>query len=178
MGRRGPNVGSTHGLPTGRPRKDGTSTAVVAVPVPGQIDAVNYVPDVPDGLSEAAGAFWCDIWRSYPAGVLSPDIDGPSVARLCRLLDERDRWAVALDAHGLLLEEPIQNAKGDVVGTRLVSNSAAKELRAVDKQIDALSDRIGTTPAARARLGLVISTARTQQATAERIIANKFKGST
>jgi hypothetical protein len=127
-----PNKGSAYGLPTGRPRKDGTtgskSTAVVVALPP-----ADAVPEPPPGLTPASAAVWCDIWSAFPEGVLVPEIDGPAVQRMCELIDERRRWAAALAEHGEVIERPVQNARGDVIGSELYANPAAKELRQLDR---------------------------------------------
>ena len=76
---------------------------------------------------------------------------------------------------GVLLEEPIVSPSGKVVGTRVVPNPAAAMLRALDKQLDALCDRLGLVPAARARLGLTLTTAERQAAEVSNLLGARFK---
>jgi P27 family predicted phage terminase small subunit len=155
----------------GRPRKAATSAAVVPLQ-PAQ------PPATPEGLSDAGAAVWRDVWGAAVLdGVLSAELDAPAVERYCSLLDERTRWAAQLDQHGPLLERPVQSARGELLGMELYANPAVKELRSIDRALDQLSDRLAGSPAARARLGLVLNSARQNQANAERIISAKFANS-
>ena len=49
-------------------------------------------------------------------------------------------------------------------------------LRALDKQLDALCDRLGLVPAARARLGLTLTSAEKQRAEVQALLEGRFKG--
>lgn len=103
-----------------------------------------------------------------------PELDGLSVERFCRLVEERVRVQAAFDELGPLLVEPIVSPKGDVVGERQVPNPAGAMLRALDRELDALSDRLALTPAARARVGLTLTSAERQAAEVARVLAGKF----
>jgi hypothetical protein len=105
--------------------------------------------------------------------LLSANVDVLAVERFARLADERQRVEAELD-RGVLLAEPLISPRGDVVGHRLVENPSYGLLRAIDKELDALSDRLGLTPAARARLGLTVTSAEKQRLEVEAVLAGKF----
>lgn len=140
------------------------------MPLPDLLPASTSIPEPPEDLSDDARRLWSELWTGF-SGVLSAELDRATVERLCDLADERAVLRRALEEHGPLLEEPIVTPKGDVVGTRLVANPAAKQLREVDKQLTALSDRLGLSPAARARLGLTIAHAQALAHTPEALMA-------
>lgn len=163
---------STYGMKRGRKPKADTPTAAI-VPLPAAAEPPARIPTAPKGLSAAARRAWKEIHGAFPDNTLSVQLDAQALERCCRLLDERERWKRELD-RGLLLEKPVQNARGEVLGTELYSNPAAKELRAIDRQLDAISDRLGLHPAGRARLGLVLSSTRQSAARADQIVASKW----
>ncbi len=102
-----------------------------------------------------------------------PALDAVSVERFCELVEERQVVLTAWHEHGPVVTEVIVDPKGGVAGTRLVANPAAGMLRALDRQLDSLSDRLALTPAARARLGLIMTTAERQAVEVERVLSGK-----
>jgi phage terminase small subunit len=92
--------------------------------------------------------------------------------RFCRLTVERQQYQTALDALGLVLEEAQITPTGAVVGQRIVLNPLIPALRAIDRALDSVSDRLGLSPVSRARLGLTVSNALAAEATAERILGD------
>ena len=62
-----------------------------------------------------------------------------------------------------------------MVGTKYVLNPAEAALRRADKALDALADRLGLSPTARARLGVEISQTQLAQANADRVMAGLFQ---
>jgi hypothetical protein len=106
--------------------------------------------------------------------LLLPDLDGIQVHRLAQLCDERDATMGELD-RGVLLEEPLVDPRGGIVGMKVVPNPAAAMLRALDKELDALADRLGLVPAARARLGLTLTSAERQAAELHQLMDSRFE---
>jgi P27 family predicted phage terminase small subunit len=155
MGARGPAVGSTYGRKTGPKPK----TAIVAVPtfLPTQADPP---PAPPDTLGPLGQQIWLDVWEGMPATALDPQLDHLTITRLAEAAEDRAAARSAIVELGVVLEEPIVTPRGDVVGIRKVTNPALETVRKLDRTIDAASDRLGLSPAARARLGLTISRAR------------------
>lgn len=129
------------------------------------------IPRAPSGLGKAGRAAWKAAHEGMPVRL---DVDGLTVERFARLIDEREAVAAEM-GRGILLEEPIVTPKGDVVGTRMVANPAAAMLRALDKALDALIDRLALVPAARARLGLVMTSAERNTVETEALLAAKWK---
>lgn len=160
-GRRGPLQGATHALPV-VPRH---ATAAEELPD-------RPVPRAPSHLATEGKRAWRAVMRSAP--LLLPTLDVVAVTRFCEVVDERARLRAELE-RGVLLEEPIVSPKGDVVGTRVVANPALGELRAIDRQLDQLSDRLGLVPAARARLGLTLTTAERQAAEVDAVLAGRYR---
>jgi P27 family predicted phage terminase small subunit len=149
MTRPGPVAGTLHVLrPAPRP-----AVADIAESRP--------APKPPIGLKAPGRAAWRAVMSSAP--LLLPSLDSVTVKRFAELVDERELVRAELD-RGFLLEEPIVSPVGKVVGTRMVANPAVAMLRGLDKQLDSLADRLGLVPAARARLGLTLTTVERQAA--------------
>jgi P27 family predicted phage terminase small subunit len=108
--------------------------------------------------------------------VLSPVIDAYEVGRYCSAVEDAARARAELDKRGLVLEEVIPDPRGGVAGHRVVVNPAEAALRRADRLLTDLSDRLGLTPAARARLGLTINAAELAGAEADRILGSMFRG--
>jgi len=169
MGRRGPIAGAQFGLPTGRP--SASRSTPVAVPVDAEVPS--DPPEPPDHLGDLGIALWHYLWIGL--SVLDRRLDALTVRRLCDLIEERQLYVAALAEYGVIITEPIQSAKGDVVGQRQSINPAEAALRRVDKEITALSDRLALSPAARARLGLLVTSAGRNQAEIQRVLASKYR---
>ena len=129
-------------------------------------------PPAPKGLGLPGRNAWKAVMSYGP--LLLPDLDAVTVERFARLADERAAMSNEL-ARGPLLEEPIVSPTGKVVGTRMVLNPASPALRALDKELDALADRLGLVPSARARLGLTLTTAQKQHLEVGALLDARFK---
>lgn len=176
-GKRGPISGTKYGAKSG-PAADAElqrrlgnkprNVTASVVPVQGELTGVVAIPDPPDSLPAEVHPLWVSVWRAFPASMLS-ELDYPSILRFCELTHERTVWS-ALVMTSPLLREPIVSPRGDVVGEKIVPNPAAKELRAVDRVLNAFVKELGLSPAARARLGWTVSSARLANAEANRIL--------
>jgi hypothetical protein len=72
----------------------------------------------------------------------------------------------------VLLEEPIQNARGDVLeGVRVVANPAARELRRLDTARDHMIPQLALSPTARAKLRLTVSAARVNESAVDSLMS-------
>ena len=109
-------------------------------------------PPPPAGLGDAGRAAWVLAWDE--ASWLT-EADAVLVGRLAELVDEVSLFREALLERGALLDEPLVSPRGDVVGTKAVSNPAAADLHRATTAAAGLLDRLGMSPASRARLGLV-----------------------
>jgi P27 family predicted phage terminase small subunit len=107
--------------------------------------------------------------------VLNPRLDAHEVCRYCDAAEDAARARAEVDQRGLVFEEVIPDPRGGVAGSRVVLNPAEAALRRADKVLTELGDRLGLTPAARARLGLVINAAELAGVEAERILGSMFR---
>jgi P27 family predicted phage terminase small subunit len=131
----------------------------------------SLVPDAPVHLTDLGQQVWEDVWSGLPGPVANVQLDRLTVLRVCEAAEDRAAARKVLTDLGPLLEEPIVTPRGDVVGTRQVANPAAEMLRKLDRELDGMSDRLGMSPAARARLGLTISKAALAGADASSLLA-------
>lgn len=90
-------------------------------------------PAAPGDLSAESVAVWESVWSAYPEGVLSPELDAETVARFCRLLDQRAQLVAAVDADGVTLRKAQQSARGDVVGQEIYVHPAVALILKVDR---------------------------------------------
>jgi len=157
---RGPVAGSLHALPT--PRRPSVS----------EVPETRTAPPAPKGLGAPGRAAWTAITTHAP--LLLIGLDAVTVERFAQLVDERAAVLVEL-GRGVLLEEPIISPTGKVCGTRVVANPAAAMLRGLDKQLDALCDRLALVPSARARLGLTLTSAEKQAIEVRDLLQGRFK---
>ena len=155
-GKRGPVTGAKYGQPTGRPRQTlpaNRATKPVAI-----FQSVNTdPPPVPDALGAIGSVIWRDVWAALP--ILSPRLDHSSVLRYCEAAEDAARARAEVDERGLLIDEPMADPRGGILGYKAVLNPAEMALRRADKVLLELGDRLGLSPASRARLGLVINQA-------------------
>jgi P27 family predicted phage terminase small subunit len=110
------------------------------------------IPAMAAGLTDAAQAEWNRIAPILlKLGVLTI-VDGSELAAYCQ---SYARWLQAeacLDEHGLLVEEPVTNRAGDVVGHRLKKNPAATIASDMKKAVRAFASDFGLSPASRTRV--------------------------
>lgn len=159
---RGPRRGTLHRLPTvGRPSGR-----------PVEMVEARKAPPVPRSLGSAGRKAWRAVFALAP--LLLPDLDAVTITRFCSLVDERELVRAEM-ARGVLLDEPLISPKGEIVGSKVVPNPAFGLLRSIDKQLDALVDRLGLVPSARARLGLTMTTAERQAVEVDRILGSKWR---
>lgn len=118
------------------------------------LPALADIPPAPRGLSPKARQLWVDIWEGARSWA-TQGLDNALVESTCRVYDEIAQLRRVLAQRGPLLEEVIVSPKGDVVGTKLVANPAAKMLRDAEKQWTAYLVLLAIPPTERARLGLV-----------------------
>jgi P27 family predicted phage terminase small subunit len=109
-------------------------------------------PQMPTGLSETAKAEWqARVPELLKLGVLSTN-EGAALAAYCY---EYARWWEAdkeIVKRGLLIEEPVVNNKGQVVGHRIKKNPAIAIANEALKIMKSYMVELGLTPAARSRI--------------------------
>ncbi len=183
-GKRGPISGASFGRTAGKPgdperqkrlgnpshsaRAGGTKAAVVPIGQPAA-----DVPEPPAYFGVLGNEIWAAIHRSMP--VLQPVLDRHVVIRYCEAAEDAVRARIEIQQRGLVIDEPIPDPRGGVAGYRAVINPAEAALRRADKVMTELGDRLGLSPAARARLGLTISQAELADAEGRRILAGMFR---
>lgn len=146
-------------------KRVGTSTEI--------FHAVNTAPPVPpEGLGPIGATVWRDLWQGLP--ILAPQLDATTVLRYCLASEDAVRAREAIDTHGLVISEVVGDARGGALGHRLVINPAEAALRRCDKVLLELGDRLGLSPASRARLGLVVNQAALASAEASRLLDNMY----
>jgi P27 family predicted phage terminase small subunit len=110
------------------------------------------IPDMPDGLSEAAQAEWNHIAPILlKLGVLTV-ADGATLAAYCQ---SRADWLAAqaeIEQYGVTVEEPITNRAGEIVGHRRKKNPAVTVASDAKKLMRAFASDLGLSPAARTRV--------------------------
>jgi P27 family predicted phage terminase small subunit len=136
---------------------------------------VSTTPAPPPGLSSVATETWHLIWSAFPEGVLSVELDAETVGRYCRLLDQRAQLVAAVDADGITLTKAQQSATGKVIGEEIYLHPALAAIAKTDREIDTIGASLGTSPASRAKLGLVIAYASQASAGARSILQGLTK---
>jgi P27 family predicted phage terminase small subunit len=181
MGKRGPVSGATYGQKPGpeadpeRQKRLGRPSHTAKRPTKALAPLRSVTPkppSVPEHLGVVGTAIWNNVWQSMP--VLSPRLDLHSVTRYCEAAEDAVRARAEVEKRGLLIDEPMADPRGGILGYKAVLNPAEAALRRADKVVTELGDRLGLTPAARARLGLVISQAELAGAEAGRILSAMF----
>jgi P27 family predicted phage terminase small subunit len=176
-GKRGPVTGSKFGRAPG-PKADPERQALVTMKAANAsakapatrasaraaiLPATAGPPAAPEHLGPVGRAVWTAVWAALP--ILSPQLDGHTVCRYAEASDDASAARAEIETHGVVLTEIIADPRGGVLGHKSVSNPALAALRHSDKVLTELADRLGLSPASRARLGLVIS--QTELAAAE-----------
>jgi P27 family predicted phage terminase small subunit len=110
------------------------------------------VPDIPAGMSTLAQQEWATIVPLLESMGVLTKIDGKALAAYCHTFA---RWFEAekeIDSHGLIVEEPVTDKDGDVVGYKLKRNPAVSISDNALKIMKSFLVEFGMTPAARSRI--------------------------
>jgi P27 family predicted phage terminase small subunit len=110
------------------------------------------VPRAPRSLEAAGRAVWREAWR-LPRIVAA---DRLAVEGLAHAADEAARLRAVIAERGELVARTIQTSRGEVVATEYVPNPGLAHLRALGREIAAISATLGLTPASRRELGLYV----------------------
>ena len=108
------------------------------------------IPEPPAGLEAAGKAVWAAAWGL-------PRIEAPDaglVEQLARLRDEEARLRAAVAVDGEVQRRPVQNSKGDVIGTDAHLHPGLAMLRRCGREAAEVASELGLSPAGRRRLGL------------------------
>lgn len=112
-------------------------------------------PDPPSWLEGDALAEWERIVPLLLRSELVTEWDQISLAAYCQACAELIRCTKLLDEEGRFFTEPVQNAKGDVIGERKKAHPALSAQRDAFSRVKAFLAEFGLTPAARVRLKLM-----------------------
>jgi P27 family predicted phage terminase small subunit len=135
---------------------------------------ISKPPAPPRGLGPAGRRFWREVWES---AVWLTERDRSTILALACLEDDLQAYRAAVAAEGVLISEPLQNARGDIIGTRKVPNPAVRMIRDAERRSLDLKAALGLTPSSSARLGLTVVEARSRQQSLARSLAAAKKGS-
>jgi P27 family predicted phage terminase small subunit len=109
-------------------------------------------PDRPRELKGEAAREWERIVPELEAAGWLAVIDRAGLAAYCCAWAQF-AWAEGvIQREGAIVSEPVQTAKGEVVGSRMKAHPAVKMRHDAAAQMGAFLDRFGLTPAARSRL--------------------------
>ncbi len=110
------------------------------------------MPEMPKGMSYLAKREWK--WMSkalFKIGLLT-SVDGKALAMYCESYATWEWATKEKRKHGLLVEEPILDKEGMVVGTKFKANPAVHIEFNAAKTCKAFLTEFGMTPASRSRL--------------------------
>jgi P27 family predicted phage terminase small subunit len=110
-------------------------------------------PDKPDSVSADlfASAEWDRIIAAMPASVYSA-LDSAALSTYALAWSMLIRSQKEIDDNGLMIEEPIIDKEGNVVGYRRSINPATRTWKAATETLLKTTDRLGLSPGVRTRL--------------------------
>lgn len=109
-------------------------------------------PEMPPGLSTAAQDEWRRILPILSKMRVLTVADSATIAGYCQSFAD---WIAAqsdVREHGLLIEEPMTNRMGEIVGHRLKKNPALTIANELKKAYRAFASDLGLSPASRTRV--------------------------
>lgn len=109
-------------------------------------------PEMPTGLSEEAEAEWRRILPILASMRVLTVADSATIAGYCQSFADWIGAQADIREHGRLIEEPITNRMGDVVGHRLKKNPAITIASDMKKAMRAYASDLGLSPASRTRV--------------------------
>jgi len=112
-------------------------------------------PEPPGWLGGDARAEWDRIVPLLLASDLISEWDQASLAAYCQSVAELIRCTQVVEEEGRFFTEPVQNAKGEVIGSRVKPHPALASQRDALGRVKAFLAEFGLTPAARVRLKLM-----------------------
>lgn len=123
-------------------------------------DRINDAEPVPSSIS-IAPPDWLDgdglaVWQTYAPDLIRTNVltawDTEAFACLCDSAARRARAVAELESAGEVIELPVFNKNGDLVGHRLAKNPWALVLTDANAQLAHWAARFGMTPSDRAQL--------------------------
>lgn len=110
-------------------------------------------PERPPELMGEAAAEWDRIVPDLDAAGLLALVDRAALAAYCLAWAELIAATQMLDEDGRIVDEPMQNARGEIIGTRKKAHPANRLQRDAFARVKTYIVEFGLTPAARGRLG-------------------------
>jgi P27 family predicted phage terminase small subunit len=149
MGQRGPKAKSpTLKLLAGNP---GRRPAEGAAPAGGRRIA-RGLPDRPPEVAGEAAAEWARIVPELDAAGILSRVDRAALAAYCLAWAELMTALDILNREGRTVREPIQSARGEVVGEKIKLHPAVRLQQSAFGRVRALLADLGLTPGARQRM--------------------------
>lgn len=109
-------------------------------------------PEMPAGLSDEAEAEWRRILPILASMRVLTVADSATIAGYCQSFADWIGAQADIREHGRLIEEPITNRMGEVVGHRLKKNPAITIASDMKKAMRAYASDLGLSPASRTRV--------------------------
>ncbi|WP_020475248.1 phage terminase small subunit P27 family [Zavarzinella formosa] len=114
-------------------------------------------PKPPKDLTGEAVAEWNRLIPELEEAGLLAKVDRAGLSEMCRAWGEIQEARAILGKDGWMLRQPIQNAKGEVLGEKVQRHPAALMLSDATRRWMVLAMQYGLTPVARMRMRLEAS---------------------
>lgn len=112
-------------------------------------------PDQPAWISGEAAAEWERIVPELLKSEMLTKCDRAALAAYCQAWAELVECSFTIQDEGRFITEPVQNAKGDVLGERKKAHPALSAQRDAFARVKSFLAEFGLTPAARMRMRLM-----------------------
>jgi P27 family predicted phage terminase small subunit len=109
-------------------------------------------PERPPELTGEAAAEWDRLAPELDAAGLLAVVDRGILSAYCFAVADMLAARDAVMTHGRWVSQPVQNARGEVLGSKWVEHPAVKLLADASRRIERLGAALGLTPAARDRM--------------------------
>jgi P27 family predicted phage terminase small subunit len=110
-------------------------------------------PNCPAWLSVDAQAEWHRVLPEIEAAGMLTVVDQAALAAYCQAWAELKLTTQIVDTEGRTIQEPIQSAKGEIVGHKLKAHPAVRLQRDAFARVKSFLQEFGFSPASRARVG-------------------------
>lgn len=111
-------------------------------------------PGKPTWMSKEAGAEWGRIVPELEAAGLLSIADRAALAAYCQAWAELVETTKVVELEGRVHKEPVQNARGEVIGYKLKAHPAVRLQRDAFNRVRQFLVEFGLSPAARGRVGV------------------------
>lgn len=128
----------------------------VALKLTGQKKAAGIrkgIPDRPREITGEAAREWDRIAADLDAAGTIAVVDRGILAAYCLAVADMLSARDAINREGRFLVEPVQTARGELIGQKTRPHPAVKMLAESSGRVQRLAESLGLTPAARQRMG-------------------------